>query len=504
MVLTTRDYQQLIHANPAFNTIFSAILLTKAVLFVGYSLNDPDFRLLLDRQLTVFRGNIPERYALMSGIGKVERDVLWRTARIRVLSYEDGKHEQMLEFLRALSDQIHQRPASEAKTPRTAMVARVPQPVAFELPPGTAPASTSTVLSIRLRGQSMEVRLSSGSNVVQGSGMPPVWALLAKLMGDALTFQSKARVVGQVLSGYLTDVVQRALHEIPADHVIRLRLSPEVELLPWEWAIVDDAFLISRHPVVRSPIGVSDSARGYPIVREPIRVLLIGDPNQHDQWPLPGALEEVKEIAQAYNGHQGIVCKALIGAEASFDHVAAELASGRYDVVHFAGHAWCNDRESFMLLSKGVPLSDSELRSLLSPRPPAILFLNSHYTIFMPPGAPGDEASKALADDAKTVQSGQRGFMEAALTAGVGALIGSFSGTLNDDIARQVGVNFHTQLLRGVPVARSLHHAVRLSAPTGMKQDQNHLCYAMSGYDDIRLPPAKRKGTSPRTRPRAG
>ena len=58
-MLTTRDYQEIIHANPAFNSIFSAILLTKAVLFVGYSINDPDFRLLLDRQLTMFRGNIP-------------------------------------------------------------------------------------------------------------------------------------------------------------------------------------------------------------------------------------------------------------------------------------------------------------------------------------------------------------------------------------------------------------------------------------------------------------
>lgn len=39
MVLTTRDYQEIIHSNLAFNSIFSAILLTKAVLFIGYSLN---------------------------------------------------------------------------------------------------------------------------------------------------------------------------------------------------------------------------------------------------------------------------------------------------------------------------------------------------------------------------------------------------------------------------------------------------------------------------------
>lgn len=102
LIFTTRDYREIIHSNPAFNAIFSAILLTKAVFFVGYSMNDPDFRLLLDRQLTTFKGNVPERYALMSGVGEIERDVLWRSARIRVLPYSE--HHEVLTFLEALRD----------------------------------------------------------------------------------------------------------------------------------------------------------------------------------------------------------------------------------------------------------------------------------------------------------------------------------------------------------------------------------------------------------------
>jgi hypothetical protein len=100
MVLTAPDYQEIIHSNPAFNAVFSAILLTKSILFVGYSLSDPDFRLLLDWQFTTFKGAAPQRYALMRGIGKIERDVLWRTARIRVLPYDD--HDEVLQFLRQL------------------------------------------------------------------------------------------------------------------------------------------------------------------------------------------------------------------------------------------------------------------------------------------------------------------------------------------------------------------------------------------------------------------
>ncbi|HZN94418.1 MAG TPA: SIR2 family protein [Myxococcales bacterium] len=106
LIFTTRDYREIIHANPAFNAVFSAILLTRAVLFVGYSLNDPDFRLLLDRQLTTFKKFVPERYAVMAGVGEVEREVLRRTAQIKVIPYPAGQHHELVTFLRELQAQV--------------------------------------------------------------------------------------------------------------------------------------------------------------------------------------------------------------------------------------------------------------------------------------------------------------------------------------------------------------------------------------------------------------
>jgi hypothetical protein len=117
VVLTSRDYSEIIHANPAFNEIFTGLLLTKALLFVGYSLSDPDFRLLMDRQLTHFRGFVPERFALMTGLGPVERDVLWRTARIQVIPYtnDSGTHVEVLEFLKALRTAVEPAPVVTAQ-----------------------------------------------------------------------------------------------------------------------------------------------------------------------------------------------------------------------------------------------------------------------------------------------------------------------------------------------------------------------------------------------------
>jgi len=104
IVLANEDYRKIIHSNPAFNEVFSALLLTKALLIVGYSISDPDFRLLVERHFTTFNGSVPERYALLSNVSEIEGDVLLRTAGIRVIRYEH--HEEVLEFLKALETSV--------------------------------------------------------------------------------------------------------------------------------------------------------------------------------------------------------------------------------------------------------------------------------------------------------------------------------------------------------------------------------------------------------------
>ncbi len=497
MVLTTRDYQEIIHANPAFNAIFSAILMTKAVLFVGYSINDPDFRLLLDRQLTIFKGNIPERYALMCGVGRVEREVLWRTARIRVLSYDDGKHEQVLDFLRDLLQQVGgEASATPVQAGAEGRATRSALRGATAIATGAAEATAvltrvsgavraiptpDATLAIRLRAGGLEVSVKVDDTTVEGTGKMPDWAGLASRLRRAVSGDASTLPVSEELTSYLPRPVCDVLERIDASRMITLRLSPEVELLPWEWVLINRVPLVLRNPVARTPIGVSDNARGYPSIGQPPRVLLIGDPNRDDDAALPGARAETEAVAAAYRRRAAIDPTILVGPDASFDRLVTEFSSTQYDVVHFAGHAWFDELEPYLLLSGESKLRSGELRSLMSPRPPAILFLNSHFTIFTPPGAAA--GPRHGAEEAKPNVRGQRGFIEAASTAGVGALIGCFAGALDDTTARDVGITFHESLISGAPVAKALHVAVA-AAPS----NASRLSYAISGYGDIALP----------------
>ena len=482
MVMTTRDYQEIIHSNPAFNSIFSALLLTKAVLFVGYSLNDPDFRLLLDRQLTIFRGNVPERYALMSGVGRVERDVLWRTARIKVLPYDD--HEQVLDFLRTMLDGIRSAAATAPPPSLSPVPLTATQPASVALRQEAASGIPSTVLSLRLRAQMLEASVSVEGNAVQGEGRSPDWAVITKAMRPALMDEAYARTIGEELASCLPANVVQALEQVPRDHIVTLVLAAEVELLPWEMTVIGGQHLVLRNPLVRAPTGLSDTARGYPVVRHPPRVLLIGDPKQTDGLPLHGAKAEVEAIEASYRRHGGS-STLLIGADATLENVAAALASGDHDIVHFAGPASFDEvGEPYLRLSGDAKLSGSELRSLISPRPPALLILNSQFTVFTPPGV-----GKTKRDDPQPAPAGQRAFIDAASTAGVGMLVGSYSDQLNDDTAQFVGASLHTLLLQGEPIARALHRSLLLCQSVA-GTDPSLLSYGMSGHGLISIPRA--------------
>jgi hypothetical protein len=489
MVFTADDYRRVIHSNPAFQAIVGGILLTHTVLFAGYSLGDPNFRLLLDNHLTIFNGNVPPRYAILPGVDGAEREILWRTAKLQVLAYPEGQHAEVGRCLSVLAD---------LATGRRGGRARRRPPVRPALPALDA----LTTLSIdgdgdRLAMTLVRTRADAEPRCVFVGACP---LLDTRPLGNALRRADSAqgagrhpgrdiKILGSVLARTLPRELRRGLARVPERESIEIACSTAATRLPWEWLVIAGRPLALRNPAVRRSADVTAQARGRRSVKPRPRLLVIGDAgggNSRRDMPLHFAELEAATIERLF-------CRGLRGAEvtrlslerATHRRVLQEIESGDYDVIHFGGHAWFDEREAYFFLWDRIMLG-SELAPLLSRRPPALMMLDTHFTAFVLAEADTTAYEIAGTPDATrgTPPPGApRGFAEAAMRCGVSCFAGAF-GNVGDRSGAELSVAFYAELLAGHTAAEALrrarHRTARLTRDAGM-------FYTVFGYPDFRL-----------------
>jgi len=112
IVLTSQDYDRLILRYPHVRSFLQAIFLNYAVLFVGYSLHDPDFQLVLKELRLIFECYTPTQYALLPDAHEFTAEHLMARMNIQVIPYSsaDG-HGGVNEFLRSLQQAAPYREA---------------------------------------------------------------------------------------------------------------------------------------------------------------------------------------------------------------------------------------------------------------------------------------------------------------------------------------------------------------------------------------------------------
>jgi len=110
MILTRADYRRIMHNNPAYRYHLSSIFSSKAVLFLGFSLTDPDLLMLLDENAAVLRDYVGTHHAVVStddpgGImaGRLRRD--YGIVLHRYTPSGPG-HPEAVEFLKELQEQV--------------------------------------------------------------------------------------------------------------------------------------------------------------------------------------------------------------------------------------------------------------------------------------------------------------------------------------------------------------------------------------------------------------
>lgn len=122
VVLSLEDYQKLMQSNEPYKIYLQNIFTTKTVLFLGFSLNDPDLNSILDGLRVHLKKITPPHYALIEAnmISEIEAEELRDSYNIHVLRYKASSHShpEVTEFLREIGEKVpkkHLRQLTELK-----------------------------------------------------------------------------------------------------------------------------------------------------------------------------------------------------------------------------------------------------------------------------------------------------------------------------------------------------------------------------------------------------
>jgi hypothetical protein len=113
IILTEKDYRTVIYSSPGYRAILAAVFTTKTILFVGFSLSDPEIQLLLSSLHNAFQGSGVYHYAL---VPKPEFSATeaahWRkNYNVECIVYEPSTgHPEVEEFLKNLRDAVSPTP----------------------------------------------------------------------------------------------------------------------------------------------------------------------------------------------------------------------------------------------------------------------------------------------------------------------------------------------------------------------------------------------------------
>lgn len=103
MVLTQSEYTRLRKDGELALDVLQSLLLTKMALFVGYSFNDPDLKLILETLYGV-PGRGPGHVLVLNGeIPDFQQELFTGVYGLNVLTYPQGQHQVLLDGIRELA-----------------------------------------------------------------------------------------------------------------------------------------------------------------------------------------------------------------------------------------------------------------------------------------------------------------------------------------------------------------------------------------------------------------
>ncbi|MCW5853383.1 MAG: CHAT domain-containing protein [Anaerolineae bacterium] len=261
--------------------------------------------------------------------------------------------------------------------------------------------------------------------------------------------------------------------------------------LPWElmaYKLKDGktTFLCLDRAIARMPMG-----RAFPrsftrptITDRKVRFLLIADP----MADLPKAADEVdileKNLRQLWGDR--IEITTLRKGEATGEALNRLLRGGTVDVIHYAGHAFFDEKDSDL---SGLVLHDRELflaqkiRRLLEGRP--LVFLNACESGLARNEAPPQDAALSY------LQRPAEGLASAFIYGGAIGCIGSLW-PVYDRYAAQFATTFYDLVLQGYRLGEAMRRA-RLDIYATNPEPVTWAAYVLYGDPTLQLIPTRRR-----------
>jgi hypothetical protein len=255
--------------------------------------------------------------------------------------------------------------------------------------------------------------------------------------------------IGRLMYSLLIpDAMQRLIDETRCPLTVT---SNDLEL-PWELMHDGEDYLCLKRPFARMPVGQTFPRRSRRSVQRPRaiwNVLLVhADPAGN----LSESASEIEEIDGTL--HQlpvWVNTHVLSGEQVTGELLTRHLSSGRYDLIHYAGHAGFDLAEpakSFLLLNDGRRFSAERVQRVLEGRP--IVFLNACDT------SRGDNEDGSTSTSRIVARA--QGLASAFIYGGAQACVGTLWPVF-DDSARALATSFYTQLVARQRVGEALREA---------------------------------------------
>ncbi|RKH15691.1 CHAT domain-containing protein [Corallococcus sp. CA047B] len=304
--------------------------------------------------------------------------------------------------------------------------------------------------------------LTSGGKAAIVSGLRTINTrelLAAREAVVAASVQDFTRGGRRLADLLLPDAVRTVLARQRDHHLVVVHDAP-LSRVPWETLALplDDGETV-WFPAAEKGLSRRYSADNLSVAKwlservedDVLRVLLVVDPT----GDLPVAAREGRRLGELFQNLPGVRVDVIRGEEATRPVLLAAFSSGRYDIVHYAGHAFFDEdtpARSGIVCHHHTVLSGADLAGLSNL--PALVFFNACESGRLRRMAGRLEVVKPLRTSVEQLDTAV-GLAEAFLRGGVANFIGT-TWPVGDAEAEAFSLSFYREILRGVGLNAAL------------------------------------------------